>query len=174
MLLEFHRAPSVSVVIKKFQESLQDPGLATNSHAGLLSRPAPVNADRWDAPPLLCPSRLAGPPGPRTRSMTARCRSISSPPRPSRHASHRHMTRAPPIREHQMCLHQLDVPRKKPAPPMRERQLHHTAHSGTSTVSPPSGPLVQQTSTAHAGTPPALLLHASQVLGGSTVHAGTS
>ena len=50
-----------------YQEALQDlgppPGCCWLLCWPSLSRPSPINADRWDAAPLLCSSRFAGPPG---------------------------------------------------------------------------------------------------------------
>ena len=108
-------------ICSKKRSRTPDPRRDTHdSYAGPLSRPTLVNVDRWDAPPHLCSSRLAGRPG-----------LLPSPTRD--------------------VLPSELIPSK--AKPPRASQAHDTstANAATSTVSPPSGPLVQQTSTAHAG-----------------------
>ena len=78
-----------------------------DSYAGL-SRPTPVDADRWDAlPPCahhVLRVLLASRPHPLGMcAMTTRCRSISSPSKPSRHARHRPITLSPSIRGCPLC-----------------------------------------------------------------------
>ena len=48
-------------ISSKKRSRTPDPRL--DSYASPLSRPSPVNAGQWAAPPLLCSSRFAGPPG---------------------------------------------------------------------------------------------------------------
>ena len=113
-------------------------------------------------------------------AVTARYRSISSLPKLSRHASHKHMTPVPPMREHQVCSHELAPGCNNPAPPVRERQLHYNPHASQVQDTSPvhaeacaTSPSAQEqpACTARAGTPGAPLLPDHQQQAGA-IHPG--